>query len=411
MLNLEERNAVQAAISEKNDIVTRLPVELCLQVFDHLDVLAVWRLQSVSKAWRARLSSPDLLRNAVVRWDDGDASEAAPSATPLHERALSSSIRHMRALREARPFSWRAIRFQDRIRFWRLEGQHLAYVKQSDPGELVVQDLCTGTVEFYRDEAREKIKQIIVTPRLLAFTTQGGGVAYWKRLTDPQSPLQHVQLPSANLLSVAEDGDCIVFLVRAENTRSASSVLGEILLFDASVPQLRPITVPKDAAGQHVKSPGLAWRLIVSAEKKHIDLFHSDPLVPGQAGTEVRHIRVSFEGAVLRSSSAFCVHETFNYLRRLLSRGRIGDGGRHSLLVSPYSGSAEGHIVFDVRLGTFVHDARDQDVMFREPRHGWVLWKGIVYCLADRESTGSGEQNIRYFPGSLEADAHNLCGR
>lgn len=93
-LDYGERQAACALFQSRNDIVMRLPFELLLELFSHLDLRDAWTLQLVNREWRQKLSSDRFLRATLSRWDTHDPTDSARSQKILANETTRSKTRH-----------------------------------------------------------------------------------------------------------------------------------------------------------------------------------------------------------------------------------------------------------------------------------------------------------------------------
>lgn len=171
-LDFEERWVLSAAVSENNDLIPSLPLELRLQVFSYLPLLDAWSLQSVNRQWSRVLSSKEFLRATLSRWDTHDPSDSGRCKEAVATDSIRNRIRHMLAIQLGRPFSVTRIddagtglqgpRPQLSHRRLELKGNLIAYVssKPEDGDSVIVRDLITGTEITLRGEARERILSV-----------------------------------------------------------------------------------------------------------------------------------------------------------------------------------------------------------------------------------------------------------
>lgn len=208
----DERLAMSALISQRNDPLAVLPTELIVKILCHLPIFAPWQLQAVNKTWQSLLSSDDISRAALGRWDTHDASDSSQSSTQVAHEAVKNRLRHVRALRGGRPFSVSQIRCElpslpwPSLQILALKGSRLAYVCASTANghSLVVKDLTTGTVMTLRGDAREAIGGLALGSDLVAFATHAGKV-YARDLADTMSSTRSVRLPSAAVAAMHVD--------------------------------------------------------------------------------------------------------------------------------------------------------------------------------------------------------------
>lgn len=370
---------MKAVISQRNDILTSLPFELALSIFNYLAPLDVWRLRSVSKQWNSRLSARDFEHSAVSRWKTHDDSDGVPSSSA---RSLEGEIRHMRAFQEGRPFSWKQHREQGRISNFKLHGHHLAYSLNSIAGDsaLMVHNLCTGTVDTYRHEARRQIQDVILTSTLVAFTSALDDGLYWKRLDDPHSRMRKVQLPAVNLLLADGDGDCIVLLTR-HHPSPADYTIKAVMVFDASISQLRSFEIRSSEWDLRTSLVSRQWRMIVHAMKQCVDFFCALGFDEGQG--RVHHIRTGLDGSGMKENATQCPDRKMPADWSCPRPQNTGFRGRYIIAVVDQATLLRKRVLFDADQGAFMsYDDEELYSVIPTCKAGGVLWKGSVFQVA-----------------------------
>jgi len=155
------------------------------------------------------------MRGAVNRFATEHPSDSALDKDANTPQSLALELRHVLALRLARPFTHVVLpgivgtsppttfTRHDKLYRFRLKGRHIAYCEDN---YVVFRDLISGETALLRGEARELITNVALSTELVAFTTYTG-LLYVARLKDLTAPLSTVRFPSSNLdLMVAEGG-------------------------------------------------------------------------------------------------------------------------------------------------------------------------------------------------------------
>lgn len=93
-LDYDERQTAYALLQHRNDILTRLPVELILEVFHYLDLTDTWKLQLVNRRWRQVLASEQFLRATLARWDTHAHSDSARTSESVAGDTTCEKIQH-----------------------------------------------------------------------------------------------------------------------------------------------------------------------------------------------------------------------------------------------------------------------------------------------------------------------------
>lgn len=407
MLTLEERNALQAAISKRNDIVAALPFEVALAVFDQLDPLDVWRLRSVSTRWHARLSSTKFIDSAISRWNTHDPSDAPLASASSASRPRESSIRHIQAVQDGKPTSFKQLVITDRMDYIRFKGQYIAYTLFHDGYTAVLHNICTGWIETYRDEARQYIGDVILTSTLFAFTT-AGGVLYWKRLSESKESIEKVQLPSAMDGIAGGDGDLIAMLADRRRFYALDETI-ELLTFDACTLQLRSQAILIDDEVRNTRR--LEGSLLIDAAKRIADIFY----LRREQGTlkldtRIQHIRISLDGSVLQQQDVQI--PPFPGPIYHPPPQSIGSRGLYAVCFRPERRTPGVRLIFDSDRGTLITDPDLASVISAE-KAACALWKGSMFCAAKAQASQYSCE-MRSFGRTVTIDAatgHKLHGR
>jgi len=224
-------------VSEKNDRLWTLPVEIALEIFSYLSIFKVWELQLVSRRWRSMLSSETFMRHTLARLEIPDPAESVRDAPSVTKDSLESRLRHLQATLRCRPFTaslWlEKLPSVDNhamqgfpLRRHQLTGRRVAYIRSErrNGGEVVVRDLVTGEKTTLRGEARENLAGLTLTDTLAAFVSCSG-VLYICRLSHLWEPPARVRLPSAQVIDLVGDGAKVAVLLRTSQMASYGSLL------------------------------------------------------------------------------------------------------------------------------------------------------------------------------------------
>jgi hypothetical protein len=206
---------VHTAISDTCDPLHRLPVELVFQVFGYLHPFDVWSLRRTCRRWNEQLSSTQLMRDAVNRFATEHPSDSALDKDAATPSTLALELRHVLALRLARPFTHVYLpevfdtslpAMLKRRSEFQLKGGHLAYIRSLH--HVVVRDLISGGTALLCGEAREHVIHVALSDELVAFATYTG-MLYVAWLKDLTAPLYPVRLPSSNAIVMAAEGGIV----------------------------------------------------------------------------------------------------------------------------------------------------------------------------------------------------------
>lgn len=324
ILSQEERKELIDAASRKNDLLPTLPPEILIIVFSHLPVQDSWTFQRVNRRWRDALSSEQLLRTALLRWNTHDPSDSGRPLSDIANDLVRHRILHQQSLKFGKPFS--IAEFDDTgtglqgpqpqlsHRKLDLKGKNIGYIS-SKPGEgeaVIFRDLGSGSVHTYHGEARERIITLALSTELLAFVTFDGYLHVVK-LSDPARHSRH-KLPSANVRAFGVDASVIAIAMG----KSGVPHLTQLLLFDASSGRFKELDVEKASRDcfQNIRFLN-SFSLLVDSRGKTIDIFslalHHERRDVLNTGHEwetrfiaIVHFRLDFEGVVsLPGGAAF----------------------------------------------------------------------------------------------------------
>lgn len=310
-LDVNERRSLSIFLSHKNDPLRVLPLEVVIQVFEYLPILDNWKLQLVCKQWRFILSSDNVVKPALERWDTHNPSDGARSAKALSAKA---KIRDAHAMRLGKSFTSsiflaRHRRREETVRSqtdrsFALKAHRIAYINddpQGAPGA-VVRDLISGKNATYHTTAKESISSIALTSKILAFLNFQGKL-YVQNLTNPDAELKALQLPSSSYTAfAADDNFCAVVFQSIISSKHNEYILA---LYDHNCGQMKELVLPcprvHGKEEQQCRSPVV---VLLNAQERTIDLFSSRFLGVAEQTEDVHveHRRYSFAGKELLSS-------------------------------------------------------------------------------------------------------------
>ena len=318
-LNVNERAAIRAAITRKQDIASALPFELILHVFEYLPLLDAWRLQCVCKPWHKALSSEEFQRAVISRWNTHDPSDSGSTLSAIADDSTRTKFRHMQAWKLGRPYTTTLLEdlgsgitghatflFQPTLI---LKGSKIAYIlrKSGDGDAVVVHDLVTGVSRSFRGEARERIRCMILTTTLVAFVTFQG-ILYVNELSNSLGKTSRIQLPSARVSAVGGHLGTIALVTNATGFENAYKL--EVIIYDATTQQLRNLPVQAECGAREEPLPTLRSCSVLVEHNKAVDAFClREPTgcgpdqVNGSRWFQLLHMRISINGELLATSS------------------------------------------------------------------------------------------------------------
>ena len=426
MFDSTELQAVNAAVSEKNDIVPALPLELILQIFSHLHIQDAWSLQLVNRKWHKTLSSEVFLRTALARWDTHDPSDSGRSVDAIAKDTIRDRDRHMHALKHARPFTVAHIEDSGSVlpglhpqlsqSKFDLKGDLVAYISsQFGNGDaVVIRNLITGALSTLRGDARERILSVILTTSVVAFVTFDGCL-YVAQLSDKTHwpSTTRIQLPSS-LVRGSGGHNGTVVLAMGE-TGSGSGHVTEVLIYDATERRLRslPLVHTQQQREGNVQTLG-SCSVLVDSNTSTIDVLTlALPLEPSLGrrykyhNLQLNHQRISFEGEMLCADMRRGTLESniYDQTRIMMAPPQpTGYAGLYRLQVgeSSFTGPSTEmklHFLFDVKDGSFVHSDScrtpcvlgftdvEQIEAIEDAPDACVTWKDTALALMPNECT------------------------
>ncbi|KAK5169468.1 uncharacterized protein LTR77_005444 [Saxophila tyrrhenica] len=321
-LEYGDRQAACAFIHAKNDILPRLPLELALGIFDHLNLFDAWRLQLVNRRWRNLLSSERFMRATLARWESHDPNDSARGPDEVARESIRDKIRHMRALLDGKPYTYTTFRDtgvadpehppRQPHCVMDLKGDKLAYIssKPEDGDTVIIRNLITGAASMLRSDGRDQIMTIALTTKAVALVTYTGCM-YVTEFSDHLflKETRRVQLPSSRIQAVSGHDKTFV-LAMGPNGSAGDVHEASVLVYDAELNHLQGFAVKTSRPPQDkeldAKLVLCSRGLIVDSNQKTIDLFTlaSDCLDAVRDKYEISclvimHHRVSFTGSLI----------------------------------------------------------------------------------------------------------------
>lgn len=307
-MTFEERTSLLNILSQLNDPLFALPVELSLQVFQHLPLFCIWTLQRVSRRWRDRLSSDDFIRAAVLRWQTHDDADSARSSEQIAAASLTGRAQHLKALCTGQPVSQTILDTipteppQQYKRRLALKGSRLAYILRtssaapSSGNAVIIRDLISGEKRILQGFARENIMDVVLTNVLVAWITFDGSL-YVSYHAKPPTETARAQLPSSQVKTLAADGEAIALIMhpRVANT-------SEVILYEAQSRRLQSFDLHRDLESSTSRA------MFLDSDRRVINIFalkHRTAMSDDSCHhvREVRHLGLKFNGEWLPATS------------------------------------------------------------------------------------------------------------
>lgn len=221
---------------------------------------------------------------------------------------------------------------------------------------------------------------MVLTSKVIAFTTLTSGCLYWKPLDDPQLSMRRVQLPSADTFLVDGDENIIVLYPAPKPNFS------EMRIFDASTSILRAVPVPKKQID--LPEPGVTWSrtAVINAEKRFVDFFCAAQYDSAQEYYRIHHMRVGFDGDRMAEICADRHHPMHRGIQFLgISFQNVGHKGLYMLRTWLDTEPLARCLLFDADGCNFVEDdTRHQVVPVDNGR--CAVWKGSVFWRSEAPS-------------------------
>ncbi|KAF2764960.1 hypothetical protein EJ03DRAFT_355331 [Teratosphaeria nubilosa] len=298
-----EIHVVLEAIEQRLDPLAKLPIELVLQIWSHLPLSDAWTLQLVCRRWRRVLGSEQILKASIARWDlihhPSDSAVQDPAG-----HALEARVRHMQAVRLARPF--RVAFIQDvnvevskatqqacGLNTVALKREYIAYIPKYEAGSpnVVLRNLISGRVRHFNGAARERMLGIALTLKVLAFVSFNAAL-YIHPLGRLEADARCLRLPSSNVSALAADGETVAILYATEDSSSFT-----VVIHDGRSGRLWQLSNARQRVGKDSGGALLTARtLIVDETRGLVDVFSSgDDRTEGTLKSlHIGHLRVSW---------------------------------------------------------------------------------------------------------------------
>lgn len=333
------------------------------------------------------LSSEDVLRSAVNRWQTHDPCDTGRSLDSTEGESIHTEVRHIQAIKCGRPFALATI---DDTRTrpqgprpnipkgkMDLNGNRIAYLSshQGQGDAVIIRDLVSGKTARLCGDARERIMFITLTSKLLAFVTFEGYL-YYARFSESRLGTTHrVRLPSSHIRACSGDGDFIALAI-GYYCNQGSSYIAEMLLFNAQSARLESCDVSEELDDLvQISNRMRSCSILVNSDKGIVDIFYfyygvDRPTVHSQNSPykflRVVHFRVSFNRVIIDTDEweERIKSETLpgRHIFTMSDALRTGFPGRYRIFISEVSIS-DGlpsryncDVLFDARNGRFILD-------------------------------------------------------
>ncbi|SMR48790.1 unnamed protein product [Zymoseptoria tritici ST99CH_1E4] len=312
----EERNEVLRMILKRNDILPTLPMELIIELLDHLPFFESFRLQRVCRSWRATFSQEAVVRASLIAWESHSPSDSARGPNYLTSQTNAAKLRHVKAMRCGRPFSQASYTelnvFRDSFRGQtikddppQLKGTRLAFIRRPQQGcnSVVLRDLTTGHATTLYGDARETIMNIALSSTLIAFTSHSGKL-YTQDFTSGSPVRKSVRLPSATIMALHADHGVVGVMLKESGTDYQYSVAiyefstGSLLALN----NLHPTLLSPHTPSLFLGSFCISSLLMVNANDKIVDTFDYMFHMGESPDVHLEHTRYSFDGERLHNS-------------------------------------------------------------------------------------------------------------
>lgn len=317
-------------------------------------------------------------------------------ARPARIRTLPDEVKRMQAYQRGRPFCRRQfdVPYGEYCRIG-LQGQYLIFYGADN---LNVQDLCSGELRTYREEAREHITNVTLTSGLVAYTASAGRCIYWTRLDGSCPTVNVTWLPSANVCCMAGDKHVLVILLPYWTGTTDCLYL---LVLDTECNDLKSSRLPamSESRTDDEYPCNKTWQMLVDVERGVVDLFCLSEPYASRRRHSIDHTRVVLATSATVRSAPCTVRQHSAYVgARLLAPQNVGHKDHWLVRVTSHSG-IDWVGVFDINNGEWIDDSLSQSIS----RHGLssACWKGSVFCQIDwdsaRESAEGLAEDERFF--------------
>ena len=267
----------------------------------------------MSRHWRERLSSDDLTRAAISRWQTHDPSDSARPWDLEDATNTRKHVRHMQAQICKKPYSRLVFNDTGTVQdsphrnIWQrrldLKSRRIAYIssRRGQGDAVAVHDLITGASWALRGEARERIMYVVLTSTLVAFITYDGCLYYsiFAGATSLEEA-RRIRLPSSLVRACGAHRDRIVVAMGGELDNRP--YVSEVLFFNATDMRLSSLEVKSIFALLEGDSERLyACGVIVDRDRETVDVFTLAYTETTRSGTTTKnlqmlHVRISTKG-------------------------------------------------------------------------------------------------------------------
>lgn len=223
----------------RSDPVVKLPVEICYQVFQYLEIYQIFQAQRVSREWYRLLSSPAIVDSLVLRPWVGYSGRSANSSKGLSKGNLNTpssltpggeaslQARHIDNLRNGLAFSMSTGKWHTSFQTYETRilshvdfaGSILAWTGRQT-GCVELKCLVSGQEVSLFTPAQEEIDQIALSDMAIVVMTDSGKCCAWDllggiRSLEDQSP-RFIETHRVEMQTVFLSGRTFAALYRAE---------------------------------------------------------------------------------------------------------------------------------------------------------------------------------------------------
>ncbi|KAF2280205.1 uncharacterized protein EI97DRAFT_429963 [Westerdykella ornata] len=187
----------------RTDIIGRLPLELVLAVFSHLDVASSFRLQTVSKRWRDKLLSPAFFNQQQRQWYGCDYVYAPISQQEDHLTRQRNEAERIHRICTGRPIERFLLpaMIHSTVEWSFLFCNDTLYWIHTPPGPgppahgrtVLSCNIYTGAMQQFQLPTRERINFVAVSDELLLMSARKG----WYHITNlSDERKKHFRIPA-----------------------------------------------------------------------------------------------------------------------------------------------------------------------------------------------------------------------
>ena len=192
------------------DIVGKLPLEICLNILQYLELYLIFQAQRVSRRWAEILTSGPALGYLLRTWYQED-----EIVTSTLELSLASDMaEHIDAHHRGSPFSRMLLALSEvdgmTYKHFYADGI-VAWLNDSESGSVEYRYLADGERCILRTPNREQLEDIAISSlAIVALASSSGKTYIWSLPITPQSHPKIVQLKSATDARIAVAGQTVV---------------------------------------------------------------------------------------------------------------------------------------------------------------------------------------------------------